>query len=93
MVKTVRTIQKMSQPNPHLLLCAGTLPASWGSEGAFPALRYLGLQHSAISGELPLPAYYKSLLNEAWFSFDFNACLADGSECFCVFGLQLSHML
>ena len=42
--------------NPCQIMCAGTLPAIWGSGGAFPALRYLGLQHSTISGERPLLA-------------------------------------
>ena len=59
------TMQEMPLPNAHLFLCAGTLPASWGSRWVFPALRYLGLQHSAISGEILLPAQYNSLLNEA----------------------------
>jgi hypothetical protein len=34
-------------------LHAGSLPASWGSPGAFPALQYMGLAGNNLTGSLP----------------------------------------
>ncbi len=34
-------------------LHAGSLPASWGTPGAFPALQYMGLAGNNLTGSLP----------------------------------------
>lgn len=41
---------------PAKLWCAGSLPAEWASEGAFPLLAAIRLRDNALSGPLP-PSY------------------------------------
>jgi len=41
------------------ILCAGSLPGSWGAQGAFPALRVLAAKNNSLEGTLP-PAWGNS---------------------------------